>query len=65
LTLLRTVEIKGRVSTEMVAGNLDADPSAEQTALDGFAGRELVTSTPLGYRITPTGRERCTELVSA
>ena len=65
LTLLRIVAIKGRVSADMVAGSLDAVPPAVQTALAGFTERELVKSTPLGYRITPTGRARCTDLVNA
>lgn len=65
LTVLRMVALKGRVSADMIAGSLDADPSAVRATLDGFAERELVTSTPTGYRITPTGRARCSELVDA
>ncbi|MGH3556185.1 MAG: MarR family transcriptional regulator [Mycobacterium sp.] len=65
LTILRIVAIKGRVSAEMVAGSLRADPEAVQAALDGFAERELVKSTPMGYRLTPAGRTRCAELVAA
>lgn len=63
LAVLRMVAIKGRVSADAVAGSLDADPSTVQAALDGFAARELVKSTPMGYRITPNGRERCTQLL--
>ena len=48
LTLLRVVAIKGRVSADMVAASLDAVPAVAQTALDGFAERELVKSTSAG-----------------
>ena len=65
LTVLRIVAIKGRVPADSVAGSLDTDAPTVQAALDGFAERELVKITPMGYRITPTGRTRCSELVDA
>ena len=65
LTVLRLVAIKGRVSADVVAGSLGADPAAVQAALDGFDERELVKTTPMGYRITPAGRTRCSDLVDA
>ncbi|SBS79111.1 conserved hypothetical protein [uncultured Mycobacterium sp.] len=65
LTLLRLVAIKGRVSSELLAGSLDADLPPVQTALDGFVERELIKPTPMGYRVTPAGRAHCTELVAA
>lgn len=65
LTILRIIAIKGRVSADTVASSLDLDPPAVQASLDGFIERELIKSTPMGYRITPTGRERCAELVNA
>ena len=65
LTLLRIIAIKGRVSADVVAGSLDAEPAAVRAALDGFVEAGLIKSTPMGYRITPTGRARCTELVTA
>ena len=65
LTVLRVVAIKGRVSADSVAGSLDAEPAAVQEALDGFVESELIKSTPMGFRITPAGRARCTELVAA
>lgn len=65
LMILRLIAIKGRVSADVVAGSLDAEPAAVRAALDGFVEAELIKSTPTGYRITPTGRRRCTELVTA
>jgi pyruvate,orthophosphate dikinase len=65
LRILRVVALKGRASADLVAGSLDTDAAAVQATLDGFAGRELVKSTPMGYRITPKGRERCTQLLDA
>jgi len=66
LTILRLVAIKGRVAADTIAGSLDADdPAPIQVLLEGFAERELLKSTPMGYRITPAGRTRCTELVDA
>jgi len=65
LTILRLIAIKGRASADVVAGSLDAEPAAVRAALDGFVEADLVKSTPMGYRITPTGRQRCTELVHA
>ncbi|KUI29248.1 hypothetical protein [Mycobacterium sp. GA-2829] len=65
LTILRLVAIKGRVSPDAVAGSLGADPSEVTAQLDDFAQRELLKPTPMGYRITTSGRERCTELVAA
>lgn len=65
LTVLRVVAIKGRVPADTIAGGLDADLSAVQAALDGLTVRELVKATPTGYRITPSGRARCMELVDA
>ncbi|BBZ43744.1 hypothetical protein [Mycobacterium parmense] len=64
LTLLRIVAMKGGVSAETIAGCVGADATAVREALDGFTGRGLVKMTPMGYRITPSGRERCTELVT-
>lgn len=65
LTVLRLVAIKGRASSDLLAASLDVDAATVQTALDDFIERELVKSTPMGYRITPGGRERCTKLVAA
>jgi hypothetical protein len=65
LTVLRIVAIKGRVPADSVAGSLETDVPTVQAALDGCAERELVKITPMGYRITPTGRTRCLELVDA
>lgn len=65
LTVLRIIAIKGRVPADVVAGSLDTDAPTVQAALDRFAKRELVKTTPMGYRITPTGRTRCSELVDA
>jgi hypothetical protein len=65
LTILRFIAIKGRASADVVADSLDAEPAAVRAALDGFVEADLVKSTPMGYRITPTGRQRCTELVTA
>lgn len=65
LTILRLVAIKGRVPAETVAASLGADTAEVRVRLDDFAERELVKPTPMGYRITPAGRERCTELVAA
>lgn len=65
LTILRLVAIKGRVSPGAAAGSLGADPVEIGQQLDEFVARELFKTTPTGYRITPVGRERCTELVVA
>jgi pyruvate,orthophosphate dikinase len=65
LTILRLIAIKGRVSPDAVATNLGAEPADVQARLDEFATRELFKATPMGYRITPAGRERCAELVAA
>lgn len=65
LTVLRIVAIKGRVPADAVGASLDTDASTVQAALDGLAERELVKNTPMGYRITPTGRTRCGELIDA
>lgn len=65
LTILRLVAIKGRVSADIIAGSLAADPAEVQTKLDDFVAREVFKPTPMGYRITPAGRARCTELVEA
>ena len=65
LTILRLLIFKGRVSREAIATSLDIDSPTVQAALDGFVEARLVASTPMGYRITPHGRERCTELVAA
>ncbi len=65
LTVLRLVALKGRASSELVAASLEVDLATVQTTLDEFAGRELVKSTPMGYRLTPAGREQCTKLVAA
>lgn len=65
LTILRLVAIKGRVSPDAIATSLGADPAAVGAQLDEYSSRELFKSTPMGYRITPAGRERCTELVVA
>lgn len=65
LTILRLVAIKGRVTPEAVAASLAADPADVGAQLDEYASRELFKSTPMGYRITPSGRQRCTELVVA
>lgn len=65
LTLLRIVAIKGRVLADAVAASLDDEPAALREALDGLVDAGLVKSTPMGYRITPIGRARCTELVNA
>ena len=65
LTVLRIVAIKGRVPADAVGASLDTDAPTVQAALDGLAERELVKNTPMGYRITPTGRMRCGELIDA
>ncbi|MGV0795340.1 hypothetical protein A5776_01955 [Mycolicibacterium elephantis] len=65
LTMLRLVAIKGRVSPEAVAASLGADPGHVREQLEEYVSRQLVKSTPMGYRITPSGRQRCTELVAA
>lgn len=65
LTVLRLVAIKGRASADVVAGSLEVDSPVVQQALDGLAERELVKTTPMGYRITPGGRTRCSELLDA
>lgn len=65
LTILRLVAIKGRVSPEAVAASLGADPADVCAQLEEYASRELFKLTPMGYRITPSGRQRCTELVAA
>ncbi|OBK88559.1 hypothetical protein A5648_01245 [Mycolicibacter sinensis] len=63
LTILRLVAIKGRVTADAVAGSLGADAAQVQAQLDDHTERGLFKNTPMGYRITPVGRERCTELV--
>jgi pyruvate,orthophosphate dikinase len=65
LTILRLVAIKGRVSPEAIAVSLGADPADVDMQVDDYVKRGLCKSTPLGYRITPTGRERCMQLVAA
>ncbi len=65
LTILRMVAIKGRVTADAVAGSLDAESAAVQATLDGLVERQLVKATPMGYRVTPTGRALCAELVKA
>ncbi len=65
LTILRLVAIKGRVSPEAVAASLGADPADVRAQLEEYASRELFKLTPMGYRITPSGRQRCAELVAA
>jgi pyruvate,orthophosphate dikinase len=65
LTILRLVAIKGRVGADAIAVSLDADIAEVGAQLDEYATRELFKSTPMGYRITPIGRQRCTELVAA
>jgi pyruvate,orthophosphate dikinase len=65
LTILRLVAIKGRVLPDAVAASLDAKIAGVAEQLDEYTKRDLVKSTPMGYRITPTGRQRCTELVAA
>lgn len=63
LTILRLVAIKGRVTADTVADSLGADAAQVQAQLEDHAERGLFKNTPMGYRITPVGRERCTELV--
>jgi pyruvate,orthophosphate dikinase len=65
LTILRLVAIKGRVSPEAIAVSLGADSADVGRQLDDYVTRELFKSTPMGYRITPAGRERCTQLVES
>ena len=65
LTILRLVAIKGRVPTELVAGSLGVDEERAQALLDDLVEWELVKQTPMGYRVTPAGRARCTEFVAA
>lgn len=65
LTVLRIIAIKGRVPADAVASSLDTDAPTVQTALDGFVERGLAKTTPMGYRITLSGRTRCFELVDA
>lgn len=65
LTFLRFVAIKGRVTPTAIAASLGVDLVDVETQLDEFVAQELIKSTPMGYRITPAGRERCTELVAA
>lgn len=65
LTILRLVAIKGRVSPDAIAISLDVDSADVGRQLDEYVTRELFKSTPMGFRITPVGRERCAELVEA
>ncbi len=65
LAILRIVGIKGRVSPEAVATSLAVDAIAAEQSLADLTARELVKSTPMGFRITPAGREHCSELVAA
>lgn len=65
LTILRLVAIKGRVPSDAIAKSLDADPVDVGGQLDEYVAHELFKSTPMGFRITPAGRERCMELVEA
>ncbi|OBG02610.1 hypothetical protein A5772_07275 [Mycolicibacter sinensis] len=65
LTILRLVAIKGRVTADAIADSLGADAAQVQAQLEDHTERGLFKNTPMGYRITPVGRERCTELVVA
>jgi pyruvate,orthophosphate dikinase len=65
LTVLRLVAIKGRVAADAVADSLSVDVADIQHQFDDFVVRELMKSTPMGYRITPAGRALCAELVAA
>jgi hypothetical protein len=65
LTILRLVAMKGRVSADTIALSLDADAADVGRQLDEYVTRELVAATPRGFRITPAGRTRCTNLVAA
>lgn len=65
LTILRLVAIKGRVTADAVADSLGADAERVQVQFDDLAQRGWFKPTPMGYRITPAGRERCNELVVA
>jgi pyruvate,orthophosphate dikinase len=64
LTILRLVAVKGRVAPDTIAHSLGADPIEVQAQMDDYSSRGLLKPTPMGYRITPVGRERCTELVA-
>ncbi|MCX2930613.1 hypothetical protein ORI20_10020 [Mycobacterium sp. CVI_P3] len=65
LTILRLVAIKGRVSADTVASSLGRDVDIVQAQIDDFVSRDLFKLTPMGFRITPTGRQRCAELIDA
>ena len=65
LTIMRLVAIKGRVTADAVADSLRTDAAQVQAQFDDFTERGLFKPTPMGYRITPVGRDRCSELVVA
>jgi hypothetical protein len=65
LSILRMVGIKGRVPADAIADSLGSDVQSVQATLDTLEGKEFVKMTPMGYRITATGREKCAHLVAA
>jgi pyruvate,orthophosphate dikinase len=65
LAVLRLISIKGRVGIDTIADSLGAERDLITSVLEDLTARELVKDTPMGYRVTAGGRQRCGELVRA
>jgi hypothetical protein len=60
LRLLQAIRMKGRLSTDAAATIVG---SASNDLLQRFAAVDMITVGSLGAKLTPTGRERLTELL--
>lgn len=65
LALLRLVGIKGRVNAENLALSLGADAAEISTHCAGLVAAGWCATTPAGFRLTPEGRPRLAELLTA
>ncbi|WP_330182616.1 pyruvate, phosphate dikinase [Nocardia sp. NBC_01503] len=65
LALLRLVGIKGRVNADNLALSLFADAAEIASHCAGLVDAGLCASTPAGFRLTPEGRPRLEQLLTA
>jgi pyruvate,orthophosphate dikinase len=65
LGLLQALRLKGRASAEALAAASGSDLASTEAQLQDALNAELVASAGSNWKLTPAGRDRLTELVTA
>jgi hypothetical protein len=65
LGLLQALRLKGRASAEVLAAATGSDLASTEAQLQDAVNAELVAAAGSNFKLTPAGRDRLTELVTA